>query len=703
MPEPQPDADGRRMPGRSPALPLPASPAGCADAGCAPRCSPSPPAVSSRPCASEQQHAGDGDDGDAALLERKSTRQRLCAESDHGCSDGAPSRRSSSPVYTPVQTPPHCSTANGHTQGDDLLMRKARRQSVHGPGSSGSARRDPAAEDSAPSGYSLPAAAAAHASGSAPHALSDASAALRRRAEALRADAEALDRAGRDLSQREALQGDALAVCEGLQLRVLELEEELRRANAAGRGSYVPHSHVDSAAGVPAGLLGQLGALRRELQEQRELVRRYCAAAGEEARRAAEHAAAAVASFAAEAGEMVRHARSRLEESETERAALLQRLLDLRGQVRVIARVRPALPGEPLVAACAADAAARRGQRWGSSVTVTAPGYAGGSGPRTLSFCTDTAMGPEAAQTDVYSEVDGLAVSVVDGYCCCIVAYGQTGSGKTHTMLGTPDDPGVAPRLIDEILRRIRAEEGTDVAGRFSVSASAEEVYCDVVYDLFGEGDLEERKVALLRPARVLPLHSSGRDVAALIGHAVQYRWTGASHRNARSSRSHLVITVRVEDRATERCGELRLVDLAGSERLPTGPGHMAAALSSTVRETQHINRSLTALGDVIEALAAGSPHVPYRNSRLTHLLAPSLGDGAKVVMFIMLSPASDSVQESLRSLQFGQRVRAVRLGEARQGQLVQQRQGRRHSSGSRPMYRSRSAPNRVSLGLQPH
>ena len=104
----------------------------------------------------------------------------------------------------------------------------------------------------------------------------------------------------------------------------------------------------------------------------------------------------------------------------------------------------------------------------------------------------------------------------------------------------------------------------------------------------------------------------------------------------------------------------MTLVDLAGSERLKT-----TGASGNRLREAQHINKSLSSLGDVISALGSGLKHVPYRNSKLTFLLQDSLREKSKVLMFVNISPVPDYSSESVCSLQFAQRCRAVQLGAA--------------------------------------
>ncbi|KAM0902478.1 hypothetical protein ACQ4PT_019263 [Festuca glaucescens] len=142
-------------------------------------------------------------------------------------------------------------------------------------------------------------------------------------------------------------------------------------------------------------------------------------------------------------------------------------------------------------------------------------------------------------------------------------------------------------------------------------------------------------------------------------------RAVGSNNVNEHSSRSHcmLCIMVRAKNLINGDCtrSKLWLVDLAGSERLVK-----TDAQGDRLKEAQNINRSLSALGDVISALASRSSHIPYRNSKLTHLLQDSLGGDSKALMFVQISPSDNDVSETLSSLNFASRVRGIELGPAK-------------------------------------
>ncbi|RYQ90121.1 hypothetical protein Ahy_B09g096388 isoform C [Arachis hypogaea] len=142
-------------------------------------------------------------------------------------------------------------------------------------------------------------------------------------------------------------------------------------------------------------------------------------------------------------------------------------------------------------------------------------------------------------------------------------------------------------------------------------------------------------------------------------------RAVSATAMNDRSSRSHSCLTVHVHGKdltsgKTIR-GSIHLVDLAGSERVDK-----SEVTGDRLKEAQHINKSLAALGDVISSLAQKQQHIPYRNSKLTQLLQDSLGGQAKTLMFVHIAPEQDALVESISTLKFAERVSTIELGAAK-------------------------------------
>lgn len=366
------------------------------------------------------------------------------------------------------------------------------------------------------------------------------------------------------------------------------------------------------------------------------------------------------------------------------------RVLELQGNIRVVARVRPILEVERR-AGDGADATVTMFPE--PDVVAVMTGGSSKGKPIVERFGFQRCFGPEATQEAVFEEVAPLVSSVMDGFNACIFAYGQTGSGKTHTMEGTESEPGIYIRTLNQLFV-LRDSKDAIVEARIRVSVL--EVYNEKVRDLLSSGSSDGPRDSLA--LRLASAGGRGRsavvvceglvevevnetaDVLTALSTASGNRAVCSHDVNEHSSRSHLVLTIYVDtlraDGSTSR-SKLNLVDLAGSERLSK-----TGATGQALEEAKHINKSLSALGDVIAALgspgtksgksgavggAGGTPgHIPYRNSKLTYLLQDSLGGGAKVMMFVNASPAKWSAAETICSLKFAQRCAAVQLGTAK-------------------------------------
>jgi kinesin family protein C2/C3 len=286
------------------------------------------------------------------------------------------------------------------------------------------------------------------------------------------------------------------------------------------------------------------------------------------------------------------------------------------------------------------------------------------------SFAFDKVFGPDQNQQEVFEHVEPLCLSVVDGFNACIFAYGQTGSGKTFTMEGKQEENnwGVSYRALHKIfeLLQYKKENGAQagVSFSYSVTLSVLEIYNDEVKDLItpnSGASMElkrnaEGKISIpnLSSASVMNLD----DVMRVLQNANKNRSTASTNLNEDSSRSHMVVSAEVRHslpNQPESIGTLSLVDLAGSERI-----FKSAVQGAQLKEAQHINKSLSALADVMEALDKKQQHIPYRNSKLTYFLQDSLGGNSKTLMVVTLSPSSLSSDESLCALQFATRVRKI-------------------------------------------
>uniref|UniRef100_A0A1D1YB82 Kinesin-like protein n=1 Tax=Anthurium amnicola TaxID=1678845 RepID=A0A1D1YB82_9ARAE len=286
-------------------------------------------------------------------------------------------------------------------------------------------------------------------------------------------------------------------------------------------------------------------------------------------------------------------------------------------------------------------------------------------------FKFDHVFGPQDSQEAVFAETMPIVKSVMDGFNACIFAYGQTGTGKTFTMEGTPENRGVNYRTLEELFRI--SEERSSVM-RFEFFVSILEVYNEKIRDLLGENPNQSAKRLEVKqaaegtqevPGLVEAQACSIDGVWELLKTGSRNRSVGSTNANEISSRSHSL--VRITTKGENLVNGLRsrshlwLVDLAGSERV----GKIEVE-GERLKESQFINKSLSALGDVIAALASKNPHIPYRNSKLTHLLQSSLGGDCKTLMFVQISPCSADVGETICSLNFATRVRGIEQGPAR-------------------------------------
>ncbi|ONK65627.1 uncharacterized protein A4U43_C07F39020 [Asparagus officinalis] len=279
-----------------------------------------------------------------------------------------------------------------------------------------------------------------------------------------------------------------------------------------------------------------------------------------------------------------------------------------------------------------------------------------------------------------------LVQSALDGYKVCIFAYGQTGSGKTYTMMGMTDSPqqkGLIPRSLEQIFQTSQSK--LSQGWKYKMQASMLEIYNETIRDLLSSnrsGGLDVKHDTngnTCVPGLTVVDVCSINEVSYLLQQAAQSRSVGKTHMNEESSRSHFVFTLRIsgvnENTDQQVQGILNLIDLAGSERLSR-----SGATGDRLKETQAINKSLSSLRDVIFAIANRKEHVPYRNSKLTHLLQSCLGGESKTLMFVNISPEASSSGESFCSLQFATGVNSCEIGIAR-------RQTQMRSSDSRLSY----------------
>ncbi|GBG25229.1 Kinesin, putative [Hondaea fermentalgiana] len=341
-----------------------------------------------------------------------------------------------------------------------------------------------------------------------------------------------------------------------------------------------------------------------------------------------------------------------------ERRRLFNLVQELRGNIRVLCRVRPALDFEEN------DVVVRFPQD-GAVELRNAKG-------REKSWEFDHVFKSDADNAKVFEQVSDLCTSILDGYNVCIFAYGQTGSGKTHTMEGPEHDRGVNFRALDRLFANMR-ERNHGGEWEFEVQVTLLEIYNEQIRDLLADKAKQQQQKKLEVKAGKHGMHVPGLTMVTVTDHTQvlrlmklgkKNRSVACTDMNSHSSRSHSMLSTYVLARNTltgeEARGKLHLIDLAGSERVSKS-GVQGARLT----EATNINKSLSALGDVIQARANKQGHVPFRNSTLTYLLQDSLSQDSKTLMFVQVSPVKTNAEESFCSLNFAARARTVELGKA--------------------------------------
>ncbi|XP_009332791.1 PREDICTED: kinesin-like protein KIF18A [Pygoscelis adeliae] len=285
-----------------------------------------------------------------------------------------------------------------------------------------------------------------------------------------------------------------------------------------------------------------------------------------------------------------------------------------------------------------------------------------------LKFVFDAVFAESSSQSEVFehttkSVIDGF----LNGYNCTVLAYGATGAGKTHTMLGSPEDPGVmylTMMALYNCMDQIKEDKICNVA------VSYLEVYNEQIRDLLvNSGPLavrEDTQKGVVVQGLTLHQPKSAEEILQMLDYGNKNRTQHPTDVNASSSRSHAVfqIYLRQQDKTASinqnvRIAKMSLIDLAGSERASA-----TNAKGARFREGTNINRSLLALGNVINALAnpkSKKQHIPYRNSKLTRLLKDSLGGNCRTIMIAAVSPSSMFYDDTYNTLKYANRAKDIK------------------------------------------
>ncbi|KAI1336467.1 P-loop containing nucleoside triphosphate hydrolase protein [Xylariaceae sp. FL0016] len=324
--------------------------------------------------------------------------------------------------------------------------------------------------------------------------------------------------------------------------------------------------------------------------------------------------------------------------------------------IKVVARFRPqnkvelASGGEPIVSFDGADTCA-----------INSAEAAG-------SFTFDRVFDMKGRQHEIFDySIRPTVDDILNGYNGTVFAYGQTGAGKSYTMMGTSiedeEGKGITPRIIEQIFSSIMSSPPNI---EYTVRVSYMEIYMERIRDLLAPQNdnlpVHEEKSRGVYVKGLLEIYvSSVEEVFEVMKRGGAARAVAATNMNQESSRSHSIFVITVTQKNIEtgsmKSGQLFLVDLAGSEKVgKTG------ASGQTLEEAKKINKSLSALGMVINSLTDGkSSHIPYRDSKLTRILQESLGGNSRTTLIINCSPSSYNDAETLSTLRFGMRAKSIK------------------------------------------
>jgi len=456
-----------------------------------------------------------------------------------------------------------------------------------------------------------------------------------------------------------------------LQQQVVVLEQKLKRAEAAHaeelketaeqNGADISEwqnklHEADSRAGE---LEAEIRALRLEYEEQKAMVTKEMLDELEQLREMKntfEGQQATARELMAGQTQKIKELEEKYTSEVTLRRRYFNMLEDLKGKIRVYARTRPLTEIETSQNQQAILATP-------DEFTCSHP-WRGEKKDRSYEF--DEVFPANSTQEQVFEDTKYLVQSAMDGYNVCIFAYGQTGSGKTFTIYGDDANPGLTPRAIAEVMRCVHRDSNKSSV---KMECYMLELYRDDLIDLLlpvGTSDAprldikKDKKGWVTVPnATIVPVTSED-EIIEVIHTGLKVRKTAGTKMNVESSRSHLIFSLVMEttDLQTGALtkGKLSFVDLAGSERVKK-----SGAEGDTLKEAQAINKSLSALGDVISALASEQQHIPYRNHKLTMLMSDSLGGNAKTLMFVNVSPTDGNVEETQNSLTYATRVRTIK------------------------------------------
>ncbi|EGV62403.1 kinesin-domain-containing protein, partial [Yamadazyma tenuis ATCC 10573] len=347
-------------------------------------------------------------------------------------------------------------------------------------------------------------------------------------------------------------------------------------------------------------------------------------------------------------------AEPKLHRSSTPESRKHSEVEDGTNRIKVICRVRP----------LTADENAFQEMTSAGNNTVAVLGR---ESPQNFTF--DKVFDVSASQSDIYDySIKDTVNDVLNGYNGTILAYGQTGAGKSYTMLGPSIsgdlEKGLIPRISDEIFHQIKTNGSNDI--EYTVSLSIMEIYLEQINDFLVADNVklsihEDRDHGIYVKGLSHAFISNTEELYKLLQLGIKHRASHVTNMNMESSRSHAIFQIKIDQKNLKdesiKKSNLFLIDLAGSEKVDK-----TGAVGQTLKEAQNINSSLSALGNVINALTDHkSTHIPYRDSKLTRILQESLGGNSRTTLILNVSPSSVNELETISTLRFGSRAKHIK------------------------------------------
>ena len=334
------------------------------------------------------------------------------------------------------------------------------------------------------------------------------------------------------------------------------------------------------------------------------------------------------------------------------RRKIHNRYMYLRGNLRVMCRVRPFLSSEKINKKSQMETLVINND----SISVFQ------ENKQEKNFEYDYIFDTKSTQKDVYEEVTLLIQSMVQGNNICIIAYGQTCTGKTYTIQGpNSKNPGIVPRAAKELFLILNNFAKSDYFESIRLSLTIIEIYNEQIYNLLEESTpnlnmYEDASGNLIIPDLSPISINSYEEASKLFKLAAKFRHTSSTEYNDRSSRSHCIFSFQLK--LTGKDGRiirstLHIIDLAGSERLSKSQNKD----EKLKKESICINLSLHSLSTVLNSIALKANHIPYRDSKLTHFLKDSLNENYNILLLLLVSPNNKDLPETISTLQFGERI----------------------------------------------